>query len=72
MEFSPYNNKTGFYYSAQYRYLTDIEDYANGIPPMAIPIPVNFPPLNGAAAWINSNEMLFLSLIPGEEEEWGF
>jgi hypothetical protein len=72
MEFSPYNNKTGFYYSAQYIYLTDIEDYANGIPPSVIPIPVNFPPLNGAAAWINSNEILFLSRIPGKEEERGF
>jgi hypothetical protein len=72
MELSPYNNKTGFYYSAQYIYLTDIEDYANGIPPRIIPIPVNFPPLNGAAAWINSNEILFLSRIPGEEEDWGF
>jgi hypothetical protein len=72
MELSPYNNKTGFYYSNQHIYLTNIEDYAKGIPPNVLPVPANLPPLNGAAAWINRDEILFLSRIPGEEEAWGF
>ncbi|GHV12032.1 hypothetical protein FACS189491_04320 [Spirochaetia bacterium] len=63
---SPYNGKTCFWHSADNLYLSDLDSYAQGLPPQTIPVPAAVPRLDGAAGWIGADEILFLSVVDDE------